>query len=154
MPHCTCMFTVLPFQDCAESCNPKQMSPSRAPSNESSGSALVKQQTGHILLELISANPKNKVQHGRGCSIVLRCASTSRVRKVNQELDFRCAPPLSVSKTAQIPHYSFFFLCYLDKSSGIPFGIASGGFWKSLTVCFFPENLFYDVCLYCHLLGN
>lgn len=102
------MFTVLPFQDYAESCNPKQMSPSRAPSNESSGSALVKQQTGHILLELISANPKNKVQHDRGCSIVLRCVSTSRVRKVNQ--DFRCAPPLSVGKTAQIPHYSPFML--------------------------------------------
>lgn len=55
---------------------------------------------------------------------------------MNQELDFRCAPPLSVGKTAQIPHY-FLFMLYLDKSSGIPFGIASGGLWKSLTVYYF-----------------
>lgn len=93
MPDFTWEFTVLLSQDYAErvvissrclEVERHRRSPMNHPACTVS-SALVIQQTGHILVELISAIPENEVQHGQECFTVRRCASTSQVSELNQE---------------------------------------------------------------------
>lgn len=122
---------------CRESRNQKQMSQSRAPANESSCvySRLHASHTANRSYNYCSwyQQIQRRAQDSQGCSIVLRCVSTSWVGELHRELNFRCTPSLCVGKTDKIPHYSVF----ISISSGIHFGIASGGLWKCLTVLLF-----------------
>lgn len=72
-----------------------------------------------------------------GMFIVLRCASASPVSRLNLE-HFTCVAPLRVGKTVNVLHRRG--PCFLRKSPGIHFGLATGASCNSFVIFMFSTQ--------------